>query len=95
MLAALQAASVHSYKVNTIADLFSDPQIAHRRTWRVRKHPEIGDQAYYYPGIELDETPGDVTAPAPCIGEHNEIVFRDFLGLSDDEYKTYHQNGVI
>ena len=55
----------------------SDPQIAHRRTWRVRKHPEIGDQAYYYPGIELDETPGDVTAPAPCIGEHNEIV----LGL--------------
>jgi crotonobetainyl-CoA:carnitine CoA-transferase CaiB-like acyl-CoA transferase len=91
----LQAASVHSYKVNTITDLFTDPQIAHRRTWRVRKHPEIGDQAYYYPGIELDETPGDVTAPAPCIGEHNEIVFRDFLGLTDEEYKTYHGNGVI
>ena len=91
----LQAASVHSYKVNTVADLFDDPQIAHRRTWRVRKHPEIGDTSYYYPGIELDDTPGDVTAAAPCIGEHNELVFRDFLGLTDDEYKTYKDNGVI
>ncbi|HET9149758.1 MAG TPA: CoA transferase [Alphaproteobacteria bacterium] len=91
----LQAASVHSYKVNSVADLFADPQIAHRRNWRVRKHPEIGDASYYYTGIELDEMPGDVTAPAPCIGEHNEIVFRDFLGLTDDEYKQYKDNGVI
>ena len=78
-----------------MADLFSDPQIAHRRNWRVRKHPEIGDASYYYTGIELDEMPGDVTAPAPCIGEHNEIVFRDFLGLTDDEYKRYKDSGVI
>jgi len=94
-VAALQAVQVHSYKVNTVADLFSDPQIAHRRTWRTRKHPEIGDQAYYYPGIELDERPGDVTSHAPLIGEHNELVFRDFLGLTDAEWKTYKDNGVI
>ncbi len=86
---------MHSYKVNSVADLFTDPQIAHRRTWRVRKHPEIGDASYYYPGIELDEMPGDVTAPAPLIGQHNELVFRDFLGLSDAEWKTYKDNGVI
>ncbi|MGE5538535.1 MAG: CaiB/BaiF CoA transferase family protein [Gemmatimonas sp.] len=91
----LQAAKVHSYPVNTIADLFSDPQIAHRRNWRVRKHAEIGDQSYYYPGIDLDEMPGDVTAPAPCIGEHNLLVFKDFLGMSDDEYKTFKDAGVI
>jgi crotonobetainyl-CoA:carnitine CoA-transferase CaiB-like acyl-CoA transferase len=94
-VAALQAAQVHSHKVNTVADLFSDPQIAHRRTWRVRKHPEIGDQSYYYPGIELDDTPGDVTSHAPLIGEHNELVFRDFLGLTDAEWKNYTDNGVI
>ncbi|HTI85064.1 MAG TPA: CoA transferase [Alphaproteobacteria bacterium] len=92
---ALQAAKVHSYPVNTIADLFSDPQIAHRRNWRVRKHAEIGDQSYYYPGIDLDEMPGDVTAPAPCIGEHNLLVFKDFLGMTDDEYKQLKDAGVI
>jgi benzylsuccinate CoA-transferase BbsF subunit len=94
-VAALQAAKVHSYRVNSVADLFSDPQIAHRRTWRVRKHGEIGDSAYYYPGIELDEMPGDVTAPSPCIAEHNELVFRDFLGLTDEEFKAYKDSGVI
>ena len=91
----LQAAGVHSYRVNSVADLFSDPQIAHRRNWRVRKHGEIGDSSYYYPGIELDGTPGDVTAPSPCIAEHNELVFRDFLGLTDEEFKQYKDNGVI
>lgn len=91
----LQKAQVHSHKVNSVADLFSDRQIAHRRNWRVRKHPEIGDQSYYYPGVDLDETPGDITAPAPLIGQHNELVFRDFLGLSDAEWKTYKDNGVI
>ena len=94
-VAALQAATVHSYKVNTVADLFSDPQIAHRRTWRVRKHPELGDVSHYYPGIEFAERPGDVTSHAPRLGEHNELVFRDFLGLSDAEWKTYKDNGVI
>jgi crotonobetainyl-CoA:carnitine CoA-transferase CaiB-like acyl-CoA transferase len=91
----LQKAQVHSHKVNSVADLFSDKQIAHRRTWRVRKHPEIGDQSYYYPGVDLDEMPGDVTSHAPLIGEHNDLVFRDFLGLSDAEWKTYKDAGVI
>jgi benzylsuccinate CoA-transferase BbsF subunit len=94
-VATLQAANVHSYRVNSVADLFTDPQIAHRRNWRVRKHGEIGDASYYYPGIELDEAPGDVTAPSPCIGEHNELVFRDFLGLTDEEFKQYKESGVI
>jgi hypothetical protein len=39
--------------------------------------------------------PGDVTSHAPLIGEHNELVFRDFLGLSDAEWKTYKDAGVI
>lgn len=94
-VAALQAAKVHAYKVNTCADLFDDPQLVHRKTWRVRKHPEIDYQAHYFPGFDLSEQPGDVTAPAPVLGQDNELVFREFLGLSDEEYKTLEDNGVI
>ena len=28
-----------------LSGLFSDPQLLARRHWRVRRHPEIGDQA--------------------------------------------------
>jgi len=91
----LQAAKVHAYKVNTVADLFSDPQLAHRRIWRVRKHAVIDYQSYYYPGFDLDDAPGDVVAPAPLLAQDNEIVFRDFLGLGEEEYRKLEENGVI
>ena len=61
----LQKAGVRAYRVNTIADLFADEQLRHRKTWRKRRHPVIGDQAYYFPGFDLSETPGDVTSAAP------------------------------
>ncbi len=93
--AVLQAAGVHSYRVNSIADLFSDPQLRHRRIWRVRRHPVIGDQSYCFPGFDLSETPGDVTAAAPLLGGDNEMVFRDFLGLTQEEYETYESQGVM
>ncbi len=93
--AALQAAGVHAHRINTIADLFGDPQLGHRRTWRVRPHPEIGDQSYYFPGFDLSETPGDVTQAAPVLGQDNDLVFRDFLGLTEEEYRDYQSKGVI
>ena len=91
----LQAAGLRAYNVNTCADLFEDPQLTHRKTWRVRKHPEIDYQAHYFPGFDLSEQPGEVTAPAPTIGQDNEIVFRQYLGLSDEEYRKLKENCVI
>ncbi len=93
--AAFQAVGVRAYPVNTCADLFTDPQLTHRKAWRVRKHPEIDYQAHYFPGFDLSEQPGDVTAPAPVLGQDNEIVFREFLGLSREEYEELEKNGVL
>jgi benzylsuccinate CoA-transferase BbsF subunit len=91
----LQAVSVRAYPVNTCADLFTDPQLSHRKTWRVRKHPEIDTQAHYFPGFDLSDQPGDVVAPAPVLGQDNEIVFKEFLGLSQEEYEELEKNGVL
>ena len=86
---ALQRAGIGAYRVNGIADLFSDPQLAERRTWRRRKHEEIGEQAYLMPGFDLSSTPGDITHAAPILGGDNDVVFKDFLGMSEDEFDTY------
>jgi crotonobetainyl-CoA:carnitine CoA-transferase CaiB-like acyl-CoA transferase len=87
--ATLQRAGVCAYPVNTVADLFNDPQLVERRSWRRRKHPEIGKQAYLMPGFDLSATPGDVTHAAPCLGGDNDTVFKHFLGLSEEEFNAY------
>lgn len=91
----LQRAGIAAYPVNTISDLFDDPQLRHRRTWRKRRHPVIGDQAYHFPGFELSRTPGDVTAPAPLLGADNATVFRQFLGLEATELEALCREGAI
>jgi crotonobetainyl-CoA:carnitine CoA-transferase CaiB-like acyl-CoA transferase len=71
--------------VNTVADLLHDPQLVHRRVWRRRRHPVIGDQVHLFPAFDLAETPGDITAAGPRLGADNETVFRHFIGLTQEE----------
>ena len=91
----LQSAGVHAHAVNSVADLFTDPQLVSRRHWRRRRHPVIGDQAYCFPAFELSETPGDVTASGPVLGADNERVFREFLVLSDEEFNALRAKGAM
>jgi benzylsuccinate CoA-transferase BbsF subunit len=91
----LQAVGVAAYPVVTMSGLFSDPQLAARRQFRVRRHPEMGDHAYCFPGFDLADAPGDIVGPAPCVGADNAFVFRDLVGLSEAEYESYRQQGVF
>jgi benzylsuccinate CoA-transferase BbsF subunit len=91
----LQSAGVGAYPVVTMAGLFTDPQLSARRQFRVRRHPEMGDHAYCYPGFDLAEAPGDIVAAAPCVGADNDFVFRDLVGLTEADYQTYRQRGVF
>jgi crotonobetainyl-CoA:carnitine CoA-transferase CaiB-like acyl-CoA transferase len=83
----LQGAGVHAAAVNTMRDLFSDPQIAFRNIWQQMQHPEMGAHHYRMVSYQLSETPGRVRRPAPCLGEHNREVFQSWLGLSEEEYR--------
>ncbi len=91
----LQAADVHAGVVQTMKDLFEDPQLAARRIWQSQDHAELGPVRYRMVSYELGETPGAVTRPAPRLGEHNEAVFRGWLGLEADEYHALAAQGVF
>jgi benzylsuccinate CoA-transferase BbsF subunit len=91
----LQAAGVAAYPVVTMAGLFTDPQLQARRNFRVRRHPEMGDHCYCFPGFDLAEAPGDIVSAAPCVGADNDFVFRDLIGLSEVEYESYRSQGVF
>jgi benzylsuccinate CoA-transferase BbsF subunit len=92
---ALQAGGIAAYPVVTVAGLFADPQLIARGQWRVRRHPEMGDQAYCFPPFDLEDMPGDIVAPAFCLGADNEFVFRDLVGLTEMEFENYRKGGVF
>lgn len=91
----LQAAGVPAAAVNTMADLYSDPQLAHRQYWWALPHPEFGTFHYEAGGFTLSDTPPEPRLPSPCLGEHNHYVFCDLLGLSEAEFAALQERKVI
>lgn len=92
---ALQRAGVHAHPVNTMADLYTDPQLAARGQWQRQPHAVIGNQAYCAPAFRLSETPGEVKSAAPLLGADNDRVFRGILGLADAEYAAMREAGAF
>ena len=45
--------------------------------------------------FKLSETPGDVTSPAPFVGQHNYEVYPELLGYSEQEIRQLADDGVI
>ena len=81
----LQENGVKAGIVQTIADLFADPQLEHRGFWAPVDHPEIGRCRAEGPPFALSKTPFKIDRPAPMIGEHNELVFKKFLPAENEE----------
>jgi crotonobetainyl-CoA:carnitine CoA-transferase CaiB-like acyl-CoA transferase len=83
----LQESGIHAAVVNTMKDLFSDPQLAARKTWQPMEHAEVGVQRYRMTSYQLSETPGRVRRPAPLLGQDNDEVFNSWLALDTNAYQ--------
>lgn len=60
--------------VNDAADLHDSPQYRHRGFFRRVSHPVLGDAAYPTVPYLLSESPAEITAAAPTLGQHTETV---------------------
>ena len=92
----LQQADVPAGIVSTAEDLYYDPQLRDRGFLVNIDHgPVFGvlDQ----PGVtvHLSETPSHPTGRLPDLGEHNQAVFGDMLGLSAEEIKRLQDEKVL
>jgi crotonobetainyl-CoA:carnitine CoA-transferase CaiB-like acyl-CoA transferase len=80
--------------VNSMADLFRDPQLA-RRTWRPVEHPVLGKVNVMAPPFLLRDTPPEVRRAAPLLGEHTREILSGVLGLADAEIDALESEGVL
>jgi benzylsuccinate CoA-transferase BbsF subunit len=83
----LQTRGVPAGLVQTAKDLVeSDPQLAARGHFVTLDHAEMGPTVYNGVPYTLSKTPGRPRQAAPLLGEHNDFVFREMLGLAEEEY---------
>jgi crotonobetainyl-CoA:carnitine CoA-transferase CaiB-like acyl-CoA transferase len=82
--------------VRTPEDLLNDPHLDHREFWTEVEHPEL-DRSFIYPGNGsiFNGTPWHISRRAPLVGEHNDEVFIEILGLSPEEIVRLSDDGMI
>lgn len=90
----LQAAGVPASVVESTKDLFEDPQLKYRQHFRWLEHPVMGPIAHDAPSFRLSKAPFEQFAGA-TIGQHNEFVYKQLLGMSDDEIADLYAERVI
>lgn len=91
----LQKAGVPAGPVLANWELVSNPHFHAREFYIPMEHPEMG--VFPYPGMpwKLSETPGIVRTASPLYGEHNGLVFRGLLKLSDEELAPLYAHRAI
>jgi crotonobetainyl-CoA:carnitine CoA-transferase CaiB-like acyl-CoA transferase len=94
-VSALRAHGLRAAPVESVGELFDDPQLAHRGLWRRAPHAGLGQVGLMAPPFALSETPAHADRPGPLLGEHNEDVFRGLLGLGAEEYASLAADGVF
>ncbi|GIW07789.1 MAG: putative CoA-transferase [Dehalococcoidia bacterium] len=91
----LQAAGVAASIVATAEDLIErDPQLAHRGHFVRLDHPITGRRIWDRHAFVLSATPG-TNGRAPLLGEDNDWLLTELLGLSDDEAAAAYVEGAI
>ncbi len=58
-------------------------------------HPTLGEVSLPGFPIKFSETKGDITMPAPLLGQHNEEVYSELLGLSKEKLEELRREGVV
>jgi crotonobetainyl-CoA:carnitine CoA-transferase CaiB-like acyl-CoA transferase len=96
VMAVLQAEGVAAGVVQNGQDLLdNDPQMKERGHYVYLDHPEIGPMALDDYPFKLSATPGRLSRHAPLLGEHNDYVLSEILGMPEDDIKELIIEGVL
>ena len=91
----LQEAGVPAGRVSNGEDLYNDAQLRYRQHLVTVDHPHMGRHSVEAPGFRLSATPACVDRPGPDLGEHNELVFCQWLGVSGTDFVKLMDQGAF
>jgi formyl-CoA transferase len=95
LLALLDTAGVPSGLIYRTADMLDDPHFLARQAIVTTPHPQFGQLRMQNVAPRLSATPGSIRRPSPELGQHNDEVFGELLGLSKESLEGLRSRGVI
>ena len=94
-LAALEAAKVPCGAINTLSEVFSDPQVQARGMVNDWVHPIKADLKLEASPIKMSLTPVRQDLPPPMLGQHTAEVLLEVLGWDAQQQGTLRGKGII
>lgn len=91
----LQAVGVAAMPSFNAEEIFSDPHLRERGFFTEVEYSKLGKQVVMTPPWKLSETPARIERPGPLMGEHNEYVFGELLGMPKREIAQLIEEKVI
>ena len=91
----LERSGVPCGPVNTLDQVFEDPQVLARGMKQSVQHPSLGDVPTVGNPIRLKLTPVSYRTAPPLLGEQSKQVLEKIAGLSPGEIASLRERGVI
>ncbi len=93
--AELQALGIEAVAVADFADVADDAQLAYRRHFVEHDHPFLGPGRYERNGVRFSAAAGGYDRAGPTLGQDNDWVFHDLLGLTAAHVAALRESGAL
>ena len=80
--------------VNTLPEVFEDPQVQHRNMLVEHEGPDGKPTRQVGMGIKLSDTPGRFRRPVPQLGQHTDEILSG-LGYGESDLKSLREQHVV
>lgn len=91
----LQKVGVAATPALSGTEMFRDPHLLEREFAAEVEHPVMGKMVVIGPPWKFSGTPARVMRYGPLLGEHNDYVFGEILGMSREEIQEFVDEKVI
>jgi formyl-CoA transferase/CoA:oxalate CoA-transferase len=93
-LSLIEKAGVPCGPVLQLSEVFTDPQVLHRKMVEEIEHPSAGHIKVVGTPLKLSSTPASIRTPPPILGEHTTIILQS-LGYTPSEIAELIKSKVI
>jgi crotonobetainyl-CoA:carnitine CoA-transferase CaiB-like acyl-CoA transferase len=94
-LSTLTETGVPAGPVYSLAEVFSNPQVLHRKMLVRIRHPTIGEISQIGVPMKFSDTIPEIRSPPPVLGEHVEEILGTLLGYDGKRIAELKNEGVI
>jgi len=90
----LENARIPYGPINTMKEVFSDPQVLHRKMLEEVNHPTAGNIRLAGIPVKYSDTKPSIRLPPPILGQHTREILRNVLKYDEETISKLKSDGV-